>query len=160
MKKEIKGTPMYILRGDSYFERPKGTRCVKMRYDEDEDVTFITVKKNFYFLEVLAVLTAITAILFTTVLKPQVGSVAMYSTPIEWYDGNLNINLMVDNENHFPVEYDINGTTGLLLPGENLYKIPCDVKPESVNVKLTTRFLFLSDTSEETVQVYDLSDER
>ena len=160
MKKEIKGTPMYVFKGDSYFERPKGTRCVKMRYDENEGVTFITVKKNFYFLEVLAVLFAIAAVLFSTVLKPDVSSVAMYSNPVEWYDGNLNVNLMVNNENKFPVEYDINGTVGLLLPGENLYRVPCDIKPESINIKLTTRLLFLSDTIEETVPVYNLSDER
>ena len=160
MKKVIKGTPMYNFKGDTYFERPKGTRCVKMKYDPAENVTFITLKKNHYFLEVLAIIVAILTAVSVFVVKPKLFNEVQYSTPIEWYNGNLNVNLIMSEDNKLPVEYDINGTTGILLAGEKLYSIPCEVQPDSVDINLKIgKYLFTFNHSE-TVPVYNLSAER
>ena len=157
MKKKIKGTPMYMYKGDMLFEKPKGTRAAKMKYDSDEDITLITVKKNYYFLEFFALLAITAVILLSFVFKTKMLNDIQMSKPIEWYNGNLNINLTMGKENHLPVEYNINGVTGILVPGEVLSTIECQEQPTEINVKFTSRFLIFSDTYEEVVPVYNLS---
>lgn len=159
MKKKVQGTPLYIYKGDTYFDRPRGTRCVKMKYDKEENVTFITLKKNFYFLEILALLVAVGTILSVFVFKPKFDNLVNYSTPVEWYNGNININLTANEENKLPIEYDINGVTGILLPGEVLDTIPCEQQPETITATFKINFLIFSKDISEVVPVYNLSAE-
>lgn len=131
----IKGSVIYEYGKTLYFDKPQNTHEVSYQYDENENVTYIRVRANTYITEVLC---CIVMILFSYILF----TVGRYQSNIHipnemnYYDGTLFCDIVLDENSYFPVEYEIAGETGELLPGGNLYTLNVNDIGDTLTVKI------------------------
>ena len=136
--KFVKGSPVYVLRGIQYCEKPDNTIIKKMMYCEQDNLTYIYLKRNKAIIELLCLLIIVLCIAITLVYSP--GKIYIsYNDKPDYYNGYLNINLVNDKLSSYPVicEVFINGNSVkeiTLKPSEALYTISLNEYPKDVYI--------------------------
>lgn len=127
--KFAKGTILYNYRGRSYLEMVDGTYIDKMLYDEENNVTNIYLKKNYFLLETFLSLLII-LILILMWSGYYVGKQTVYySSTIYCYNKQLYLNIENSKDAYVPIECElvIGGNvyeSKSLMPGEQWIVCP------------------------------------
>ena len=104
----IKGTPIYVLRKSNYLEKPSNCKIKRMVYSEDENITYVYMKKNSIFVDLLlfAILVAITV--FNIHLESSRDTVSIrYNNLCTYHNDMLYLNLMLDKPTTYSITFRI-----------------------------------------------------
>lgn len=161
--KVIKGTPIYIYRGTQYLDKPDKLIYHKMKYDEDENITYVYLKKKRYLTEVICSL-IIALCVYVTVTDNTDSTVDVnYNNLIVYYNGSLYVNWHNPEVNRDEVLFDLyDGNTCILsrtlYPGDTVVTVPLDDCADKYRLVISTVKYGKTITSEASITVMNKDD--
>ena len=147
---------IYLYKKTLYLEQPEHT-FVKKQYIKD-GVCYNILAKPIYVLEVLAALCILVSLVAVVFFKYQVRNTITLSDPVEYYQGNLNLNLNLSDDSMSTVEYWIGDQYGILVPGESLKTVSCSQPTDNMVLKLRTTWYIFRHEEEIPLNVFKIGD--
>lgn len=156
----IKGAPIYLFQGTQYVVKPEGTIIKSMKYDEDENITYVKCKKPSILGDLLCLIVIIMCMLVNWYCLTQYQLSVDYNSICTYFDGRLYVNLA--NNSTTSITYELVGTDGIvqhdvLKPGEKVYIVGVENVESEYELVFRSMMLFIVYEESVTIHVTDRS---
>ena len=149
----IQGRPIYVFKGSQYIDKPARTIVKRMKYSEEEGVTYIYCKRVSHLFEIICVCLLVGIACFNRLELHSSQMNVRYNSLVNYYNGNLYLNIKADERNPYKLEYSIDGHNGVLSPGQSLISMEIEKPLESYTITFKYKTLIRTVSFDVTVFV-------
>ena len=131
MRVKVKGIPVYKYRKILYLDKPKDTVPYKFEYKDNKTIIYVRKRKKLFTILMIAIM-VMCAYLNNFVIN-KISSDIQYIPYVDYWNGNLYVNIGLTEDSKLPVYYKIGNVTGELKPGDYIPYIKYDGNLDKVN---------------------------
>ena len=143
----IRGKPIYKYRKSQYVYQPDNTSIRKMKFDEENNTTYVYCFKPTVLPELFLISIMILLVIVNVFWLHNQNIKIYYNEYTTYFNGTLYLNLTSDKSNNYEVNYSLLDSSGndiaggILYPGDSIITININNPEEEYIVRLKYRTL-------------------